>query len=501
MAKSSFSRRMFLKFSALSSSTFFLSACSSLDRYFTGDKRDLTNEVVILGGGAAGLAAAFALKKRKVPYRVFEASSRIGGRVQSVTLFPDKGPVAEMGAEFFEEHHRLVFDLAKELNLPVKEIKSQQTLEAHLFAFDKNVYRVRDLVSKMNTLAAPLRRIRQDLYRNQDVVLTYKNAVQFERSAYYDSLPLKDLLDSWRTEVDPLILSLIEAQAVSRFGVDAKDQSSLHFLSTIDSEGSSLLSGRSTFRMDGGLTNLIQSMYQRVAGVIPDSILMKNMALVEISEKQGTFELIFQSPKGRQKYTARNIICTLPFSCLKSVKGIEDLDFSDIKKKAIINQSYATQSKGTLAFAQPFWKEKQGTTPANLGNFTGNYLTQKFWDSGRSQEGTQGLLTYQRAGESGVRTGVASTDEALADLHLFYKDIPAVLPEGQLVANWTQRPWNRGSMAYFKPGQFMKYRGAAGEAEYDGRFQFAGEHTSLRFPGTLQGALETGTLAAGIIRV
>lgn len=499
MAKRSFSRRGFLKLSALSSSTYFLSSCTSLDRYFMGEKRDLSNEVVILGGGAAGLAAAFALKKRKVPYRVFEASSRIGGRVQSVTLFPGQGPVAEMGAEFFEDQHRLIFDLAKELNLPVKEIKTQGALEAHLFAFDKNIYRVRDLVAKMNTLAAPLRRIRQDLFRNQEVVLTYKNALQFERSVYYDSLPLKDLLDSWRGEVDPLILSLIEAQSVSRFGVDAKDQSSLHFLSTIDSEGSSLLAGRSTFRMEGGLSSLIQNMYQRVAGVIPESVLMKNMALIEIKEEKGRFELIFKGPKGEEKYTAKNVICTLPFSCLKDVKGINDLDFSDLKKEVIANQSYASQSKGTVAFPDAFWKTKRGNTPANLGNFTGNFTAQKMWDSGRTQEGAQGLLTYQRAGASGLNVGAMATDEALADLKIFYSEIPAVVPEGQIIANWTQRPWNKGSMAYFKPGQYMKYRGVAAEPEYGGRFLFAGEHTSIRFPGTLQGALETGAYAASTI--
>ncbi|WP_374074026.1 hypothetical protein [Bdellovibrio bacteriovorus] len=36
-----------------------------MDRFFMGDKRDLKNEVVILGAGAAGLAAAFELKKKK----------------------------------------------------------------------------------------------------------------------------------------------------------------------------------------------------------------------------------------------------------------------------------------------------------------------------------------------------------------------------------------------------------------------------------------------------
>jgi monoamine oxidase len=56
-------------------------------------------------------------------------------------------------------------------------------------------------------------------------------------------------------------------------------------------------------------------------------------------------------------------------------------------------------------------------------------------------------------------------------------------------------------MAYFKPGQYMKYRGVAGEPEYGGRFLFAGEHTSLRNAGTVQGALETGTFAASSINI
>ena len=68
MAKSSFSRRKFLELSALSSSALLLNSCSSLDRYFTGDKRNLNNEVVILGGGAAGLSAAFALKPRQAAF-------------------------------------------------------------------------------------------------------------------------------------------------------------------------------------------------------------------------------------------------------------------------------------------------------------------------------------------------------------------------------------------------------------------------------------------------
>ncbi|MEK2688187.1 flavin monoamine oxidase family protein [Bdellovibrio sp. GT3] len=504
MAKSSLNRREFLKISALSSSGFFvsgaLSGCTSLDRLFTGDKRNLDGEVVILGAGAAGLAAAYTLKKNKVPFRLFEGSSRLGGRVQTVSVYPQGEPLAELGAEFFEESHRTVFTLAKEFSLNTVQLKTTKGLEAHVFRFDGRTYRVQDILPKLKTLTAPIRRVRADLFRNSEVTLTYRNANVYDRAEYYDSLSLKDLLNSWAGEVDPVILKLIESQAVARFGVDADEQSSLHFLNTLDSEGSSLLSGRNTYRLEGGLTNFMQLMGARVAGVIPDSSVKMNHALVEISEKEGVFTLSFQTPEGRQQYQTRNVICTLPFTKLREVRNIQSLDFSEPKKAALTNLNYATHSKGVLGFENPFWTKKHGAMAANLGNFTGDYLTQKFWDSGREQSGTRGLLSYSRAGKSGLQAGSAAEKQALADLELFYRDLPENVRVHQMV-NWKNRPWAGGSMAYYSKGQYMKFRGAAGEPEYGNRFLFAGEHTSLKFPGTLNGALETGILAANSISV
>ncbi|WP_415063209.1 flavin monoamine oxidase family protein [Bdellovibrio sp.] len=501
MAKSSFTRREFLKVSALGTSALALSNCTSLDRYFMGDIRDLKNEVVILGAGAAGLAAAFELKRKKIPFRIFEASSRVGGRVQSVSVFPAGGPVAELGAEFFEGSHSQVFDLAKELSLPVRELKASADLEAHLFSFDNKVYRVKDIVPRLKTLQNPLRRVRADLYRDQDVVLSYRNSLQYERSQYYDTLSLKDLLDSWRSEVDPVVLQLIEVQAVNRFGVDAKDQSALHFLSTVDAEGSSLLSGRATYRLEGGLSGLTQTLASRVAGVIPDQIIRMNCPLTEISEKDGIFKLVFDGKAGKETFTARHVICTLPFSKLREVKGVADLQFSALKKENIQQQNYATHSKGAMAFETPFWRSRRGSTVANLGNFTGNFLTQKMWDSGRAQTGTQGLLSFQRAGTSGMKAGAQSSEEAQQDLRLFYSDVPNMDGNAFQLVNWQQRKWSLGSMAVFKPGQYMRFRGVAGEPEYEGRFLFAGEHTSLRYAGTLQGALESGVKAASEVQI
>lgn len=501
MAKSSLSRREFLKISALGSAALTFGSCSTADRYFMGDARNLEKEVIILGAGAAGLAAAYELKKRKVPFRVYEASSRLGGRVQSVSLFAEEGPIGELGAEFFENTHHEVFRFAKELNLQVRELKAARSLEAHLFYFGGRTYRVKDVIPRLRTFQQPLRRIYRDLFRGQSVALNFRNALQYERASYYDSLSLKALLETWQSELDPVISSLIEVQSVSRFGVDSHEQSSLHFLSTLDSEGSSLLTGRPTYRMQEGLSSLTQTLAQRIAGVIPEHTLRTNLPLVEIEEKDGRFTLTFQGPRGKEVVFTRNIICTLPFTRLRQVKGIDRLKIGELKKEAIQNQAYATHSKGVLIFDSPFWMKSQGGIPANLGNFTGDFPSQKMWDSGRTQEGKNGILTYQRAGESGLQAGVNAPQVALKDLGLFYKEVPAVDRERQPMINWRTKIWSQGSMAYFKPGQYMRLKGVAGESEYNGRLQFAGEHTSLHFAGTLQGALESGVRAANAIKI
>lgn len=501
MAKSSFSRRQFLKASALSSGAMALSSCASVDRFFMGDSRNLRKEVIILGGGAAGLAAAFELKRRKVPFRIFEASSRMGGRVQSVRPFSAGGPVAELGAEFFTSTHTDVFRLAKELNLPVKEIKPETGKQTHLFSFAGKTYQPSDLQNRLRSLQAPLRRIRSDLFNAQDVTLSYKNSFQFERSSYYDSLSLQALLDSWKSEVDPVILKLIEVQAVNRYGVDAKDQSSLHFISTLDGEGSSLLAGRPTFRLEGGLSELMQTLSARASGVIPDYAVKMNSELIEISEALGVFELTFKTPQGTEVFYTENIICTIPFSKLKEVKGIFDISISELKKENIRQQEYASHSKGIATFKTPFWRNSFGGTPANLGNFTGDFTSQKIWDSGRSQAGAQGLLTYQRGGSSGLATGAGVLMELQSDLGLFYKSPPLADDATAQMINWKMRKWSLGSMAYFKPGQYMRFKGVAAEIEYGGKFYFAGEHTSLGHAGTLQGALETGRAAGAGIQI
>jgi monoamine oxidase len=65
-------------------------------------------------------------------------------------------------------------------------------------------------------------------------------------------------------------------------------------------------------------------------------------------------------------------------------------------------------------------------------------------------------------------------------------------------ARWEADPWSRGGYAVFDP----QFRPAlrAWLAQPCGRLFFAGEHTSIRWQGYMNGAVESGRRAAAEVR-
>jgi monoamine oxidase len=60
--------------------------------------------------------------------------------------------------------------------------------------------------------------------------------------------------------------------------------------------------------------------------------------------------------------------------------------------------------------------------------------------------------------------------------------------------HWPSYPYSLGSYAAYKKGQWTTIRGA--EFKPVGNLFFAGEHCSLKYQGYMNGAAETGFLAA-----
>lgn len=95
-----------------------LPSCSTLDDYLIEDQFDFENEVVIIGGGIAGLYAAYELKKNRIPFKIFDASSRLGGKIRTI----DK---SEWGAFEFNQSDSLLNSLVKELNIEKVDLDSK----------------------------------------------------------------------------------------------------------------------------------------------------------------------------------------------------------------------------------------------------------------------------------------------------------------------------------------------------------------------------------------
>ena len=70
--------------------------------------------VAIIGGGVAGLAAAYELEKNGVPYTLFEASPRLGGVISSEIV---DGAVLELGPDSFLTEKPQAAELCRELGL------------------------------------------------------------------------------------------------------------------------------------------------------------------------------------------------------------------------------------------------------------------------------------------------------------------------------------------------------------------------------------------------
>jgi len=97
--------------------------------------------VAIIGAGVAGLRTAMLLQSRHIPYKIFEASDRPGGRLFTYQ-FPSKPPNNPQGKHDYYDvggmrfpnnnANKETFDLFNELNLSSRVIK-------YVFSNDDNI--------------------------------------------------------------------------------------------------------------------------------------------------------------------------------------------------------------------------------------------------------------------------------------------------------------------------------------------------------------------------
>ncbi|RYZ72582.1 MAG: FAD-binding protein, partial [Proteobacteria bacterium] len=321
--------------------------------------------VTILGGGVAGLTAAYRLAQAGIACEIFEASSRFGGRMYTERNFNTDGMFCERGGELIDHSHQDLVSLCKELGLEIETI--QETIpgiQEELF-FISGKFRTRDELKRaFKPLAKRIREAHREIFGQHAVESpTYLNPFN---AARYDRMSIEQFLDSLKNDVDSWVLSLIRVAYVGEMGLEAGEQSALNLLLLISAdENIPAVLGDSdqSNRIKGGSGSLPDRLVEQIKPVVP---LQAGKQLIKIKDTGSQFKLTFLEAGKTTELSATQIICTLPFSVLRTIEGVRELGLSPVKQRCISELGYGTNSKFMMGFKSKFWRaESLARAPSN----------------------------------------------------------------------------------------------------------------------------------------
>ncbi|MEO0424806.1 MAG: NAD(P)/FAD-dependent oxidoreductase [Pseudomonadota bacterium] len=466
-----------------------------------------TQEIAIVGGGLAGLIAAYRLQQAGVLATVYEGSSRLGGRV-----FTDRetfGPlqISERGGEAIDSIHFTVRRLVEEFGLSLEARFANDDGFAYLYEFDGQRYTYAELLRSFVPLIVAASRDERLFGPDTRYDLNTPASRALDRLSVTDYLNLR-----LEGGADSLAGRYARSLATGTFGIEADRLSAINTIYTFSLLGlgtrhahpnRELLQralarrgpasasdeefGPGVYQIAGGNDQLASILAERLG----DQVVTEHRLVRAATEGEAT-RLHFETPAGAREVLADRVVMTLPFRVLRTL-DIADLALGARKRVAINTLGMGTNSKLAVQTNGKVWRE--------LGASGGAETDRDFqilWEQSAVQPGESGVLLSFTGGDRGVAVGTGSTAEQASN---FVNDVDSLFPgvaadwNGRaLRSHWPSEPFQLGSYAGYEVGQFTTLRGI--ESAREGAVHFAGEHTALAFQGFIEGALRSGERTA-----
>lgn len=495
LTKQQASRRRFLKLAALASGTALATNTLPWARAWSRDS-GRSPKIAVVGGGIAGLNAAFQLKKVGLTATVYEARNRLGGRILSFKSAVGEGLVTDLGGSFINTDHVDMRELANEFGLRL----FNRTKDAERFPFPETGYYFDGRMRSEEEVADKLRPLARQISQDADLL-----DADYERFApRLDRISVTRYLDKHADKIpEPFIRVLIENTIRTEYGVEPDESSALQLLfnlPTVDGKEVDVLgTSDETFVVEGGSGRIINSLVAALAGQI-----LTNMCLTEIQSRGSSFRLTFA---GNYIVDADYVIIAIPFTVLRNVNIQVDLPK---KLRRFINEvDLGFNEKIFAGFDQKVWRRKNGFIKdvwTDLG------FSEAWDETQRQTDREDGALTFFFGGNEVIK---AQSDSNRFQGKKFVDLFENVIPRAKDAANgrflhtrWTKDPFNKGAYTSFKPGQLTEFadffyiESDNPEESQDvnvGNLVFAGEALSDEFYGFMNGAAQTGRLAAEVV--
>ena len=450
-----------------------------------------TSPVAIIGGGLAGLSAAHALAQAGIQADLFEAGHRLGGRCWSDRDTFEQGQVAERGGELLDTSHVHLLRLARRLGLAIDDVlQAEAPGTASLITFDGAPYSLAEAAGDFAPVLPVLR-------RQLKAVGTpgYRRPTATARQL--DALSAADWIGNHIPGglTSPLGRYL-RCALEDNFAVEADRLSALVALGTLEDSGPDKLDAYGgsdqRFHIRGGNDALVSAL----ARALPRPPNLDSPLLAVARRKDGRCDITIGQGSGSLTRRYHRVVLALPFANLREV-DLSRAGFRALKIRAIRELPMAAATKLQLQFSRRPWREAGNNGYVMLD---AHFLST--WEVTRAQDGAGGILNFWSIGQraSAVAAG-SDADQAREAVSVLERLMPGLAERwnGRVSRTvWDSNAAPRGCYAYYPPGYVTSLLGI--EAEPEGPVHFAGEHTSTRWQGFLNGAVESGQRAAREIR-
>ncbi|MDB6056476.1 MAG: amine oxidase [Verrucomicrobiales bacterium] len=413
-------------------------------------------DVVVIGAGAAGLAAAHKLSQAGARVEILEARTRLGGRIHTVPS-TDRFVPFELGAEFVHGTNHITWDFVRKGGFGVRKVLDEHWVYPPMC-------KQSEFWSSLETCIAGVN------FNTPD-----KSFDQFLRER---PSPCAD---------EGLVRLFVE-------GFDAADtrKISSHSLKKA-SEDEGQDSKARLERGEGALIVWLETC-SRNQGVG----IQLNTRVRAIRWHAHDVEVVADINGSEATWRAPQVVITLPLGVLKANAVAFEPALPTETQSAIDGMEMGNVVKLVFEFDEAFWKHRLGAK--NFGFIHSQFGPLRTWWSRPLAPILVGWVGGPQATEITDHIGVA--ERALKQLSDF-AEVPLATVKTAMRQwrshNWTADPLSEGAYSYVGVGNMdapEKFR-----QPIDDTLFFAGEHTSdIANLGTVHGALQSGVRVAESVR-
>ncbi|HJR75607.1 MAG TPA: NAD(P)/FAD-dependent oxidoreductase [Nitrospiraceae bacterium] len=426
--------------------------------------------ICVVGAGLAGLAAAFRLRHQQATVTVLDARDRVGGRVLTIREEFAGGQHAEAGADFIDEGQEEICRLVRALGLDLIPI---------LRTGFGLAYSQRDRMVQVSRSSLVWNRLAGVL---QPLILDYRWSEERWDGVVAKRLGSLSVAD-WMKNVH--LPRDVSGMLRSLRGFFLADPTDLSLLSLVDQLASGTPGRGRMYRIRGGNDRLPLAL----AATLGDDVRLRHEVLTLAQTNAGVL-LTVRTASGEERVVrAHYAILAVPATKIRSLKFDPALPPS--QRSAVTRLRYGPVTKTLLQCDRRFWRGRG--RPLAYGT---NLPVGAVWDGNEEQKAKAGILCLMAGGSASAEVQEILEKNGPAGLLRrldWLGDSQAAVLATHTVS-WERDPWAGGGYAVFDPGYDPALRQWL--ARPHGRILFAGEYTSFRWQGYMNGAIESGLRAA-----